>query len=102
MTEPDRFRTLIGAYVTASLDPDERVEVERHLRGCGDCRDEPALLAPLPAILRRLPPPGESCPCDAAIRDAMEPRQGTEHARLALAAASSLRCRRRSRVDEAG
>ncbi len=52
MTEPDRFRTLIGAYVTASLDPEERADLEQHLRGCVGCREELALLAPLPAILR--------------------------------------------------
>ncbi len=95
MTEPDRFRTLIGAYVTASLDPEERADLEQHLRGCVGCREELALLAPLPAILRRLPPPTGHHPFDADIPEAMGAHRRTEHARLAAAAASAVHHRRR-------
>lgn len=95
MTEPDRFRTLIGAYVTAGLDPEERADLEQHLRGCVGCREELALLAPLPAILRRLPPPTGRHPFDADIPEVMGAHRRTEHARLAAAAASAVHHRRR-------
>ena len=98
MTEPDRFRTLIGAYVTASLDPEERADLEQHLRGCVGCREELALLAPLPAILRRLPPPTGRHPFDADIPEVMGAHRRTEHARLAAAAASAVHRRRRARA----
>lgn len=97
MTEPDHFRTLIGAYVTASLDPEERADLEQHLRGCVGCREELALLAPLPAILRRLPPPSWRHSFDAAIPEVTGAHRRTEHARLAAAAASAVRRRRRRR-----
>ncbi len=59
MTEGDRFRTLIGAYVTGILDASERADLEAHLRECEACRQELAFIAPLPAILRRVPPPSQ-------------------------------------------
>jgi hypothetical protein len=58
----DEIKELLGAYALDAVDPDERTEVEAHLPGCEDCRDEvrehlevashlsPALLEP-PAAL---------------------------------------------------
>jgi predicted lipoprotein with Yx(FWY)xxD motif len=43
----------LGVYVTGSIAPPDRAAVVRHLAGCGDCRDELASLASLPALLRR-------------------------------------------------
>lgn len=44
----------LGAYVVGALDPRERADVEAHLGLCPACRDELALLAPLPGLLSRL------------------------------------------------
>lgn len=49
----DEYRHGLGAYVTGSLDPTERAEMESHLAGCSSCRDELSLLSPLPAALLR-------------------------------------------------
>jgi anti-sigma factor RsiW len=45
------WREELGAFVLDQLDPDERAAVQAHLDGCGDCRAELALLAPLAEIL---------------------------------------------------
>lgn len=52
--EHHELRERLGAYVLGALDPDERIEVEHHLDGCGPCRDELARLSPLPSLLDRL------------------------------------------------
>ena len=49
-----RMRTALGAYVVGALDPAERAEVDAHLAGCSACRDELALVAPLPPVLGRI------------------------------------------------
>jgi Putative zinc-finger len=43
-----------GAYVLGALAPAERAAFERHLGGCGTCRESVAALAVLPGLLRRL------------------------------------------------
>ncbi|MGE5289317.1 MAG: zf-HC2 domain-containing protein [Micromonosporaceae bacterium] len=47
-------RQALGVYVVGAIDPAERAFVDRHLAGCGECRDELAGLAGLPALLGRV------------------------------------------------
>ena len=46
----------LGAYVLGALEPDERAQVEEHLRGCGSCSAELAEFQGLPALLDRVRP----------------------------------------------
>ena len=48
-------RQSLGIYVLGAIDPAERAEVDAHLTGCADCRQELAGLAGLPALLGRVP-----------------------------------------------
>lgn len=57
MTDHEEFRQRLGAYAVGALDPTERTETDLHLSDCPTCRRELSLLAPLPGLLRRLPPP---------------------------------------------
>jgi hypothetical protein len=57
MTEPmdcAETRLSLGVYVLGAIDPAERAQVDAHLAGCRDCRDELAGLAGLPALLSRV------------------------------------------------
>ena len=64
-------RQALGVYVVGAIDPAERAFVDRHLTGCGECRDELAGLAGLPALLGRVTlEEVERGPADA---DAMPP-----------------------------
>jgi len=47
-------RQALGVYVVGAIEPSERSLVDRHLVGCGECRDELAGLAGLPALLGRV------------------------------------------------
>jgi anti-sigma factor RsiW len=47
-------RQSLGVYVLGAIDPAERSQVDAHLAGCRDCRDELAGLAGLPALLARV------------------------------------------------
>lgn len=51
-TDHDRLRELLGPYVLGGLDPGDRAALEAHLSTCSTCRDELALYAGLPALLR--------------------------------------------------
>jgi putative zinc finger protein len=44
----------VGAYLLGALDPQEQVEMERHLVGCEDCRQELIDVAHLPGLMHRL------------------------------------------------
>jgi anti-sigma-K factor RskA len=57
---------LTAAYALDALDPDERAEYERHLRGCERCRQELAQLGPTAGVLAYAAPPA---PPPAALRD---------------------------------
>jgi hypothetical protein len=46
-------RLLLGSYVLGLASDLDRLAVERHLEGCGRCRDEVASLAALPALLHQ-------------------------------------------------
>ena len=50
------YRELLGVYVVGAIEPQERAAVDEHLAQCYECREELAGLAPLPALLRRVPP----------------------------------------------
>jgi putative zinc finger protein len=49
------IRHLLGVYVVGAIEPAERAIVDTHLAHCTDCREELASLAPLPALLGRVP-----------------------------------------------
>ncbi len=57
MSDPScrTFRELLGVYVVGALEPGERAAVDAHLNQCYECREELARLAPLPALLHRVP-----------------------------------------------
>lgn len=52
MTEHEKYREWVGAYLLGALEPAERSELEGHLAGCEPCRAEVVALAPLPGLLR--------------------------------------------------
>lgn len=56
------IRVELGVYVLGAIAPADRAKVVRHLAACERCREELAGLAPLPALLRRLPPEAVSEP----------------------------------------
>jgi len=71
-------RQALGVYVLGAIDPAERSQVDRHVTGCRECRDELAGLAGLPALLSRVSADeigrisredAESLPADAAPPD---------------------------------
>jgi anti-sigma-K factor RskA len=53
----DRFRDLTAAHVLGALDPEDRIELEDHLRDCQRCRADTIDFAPLPALLGLIDPP---------------------------------------------
>ncbi len=57
MSDPScrSFRELLGVYVVGAIEPGERAAVDTHLNQCSECREELATLAPLPALLHRVP-----------------------------------------------
>ncbi|MGW2083969.1 anti-sigma factor family protein [Streptomyces sp. NPDC001880] len=66
-TDHDDVRMLIGAYVLGGLGETDRRVLESHLPTCQECRDELALSAPLPGLLRRAP--GMPAPRPPAARE---------------------------------
>lgn len=54
-TDCNDIRQLLGVYVVGAIGPADRAVVDIHLVHCADCRDELAGLAPLPALLGRVP-----------------------------------------------
>jgi len=86
----------LGAYVVGALDPRERADVEAHLAHCPMCRDELAMLAPLPGLMSRLtveeavsgPPPVDDAMLERLLTAASRDRRVAAHRRwLAVAAA---------------
>lgn len=53
----DERRHLLGGYVLGGLSADDRAEIEAHLAGCAECRDELAAFSPIPGLLGRTPEP---------------------------------------------
>jgi len=96
-------RIALGAYLLEALDPAEAVEVRSHLAGCAACRDELALLAPLPGVLSRLgargslampapaaPPPVPSAPPGLLERTVAEIGRRRRSLRLRLRIAAGF------------
>jgi len=54
MTDHDELRLSLGSYLTGSLGPAARAELEGHLKLCEACRAELVELAALPGLLGRL------------------------------------------------
>ena len=104
MTDCDRLRYDIGAYVLGALEADDSERVRRHLHECPECVAELDMLAPLPELLtiaggakaaqeEPLPAAFEERLLDAYARDrAAEPPRRTRRRRLP-------RLRRRLRVQ---
>ena len=57
MSDPScrRYRELLGVYVVGAIEPGERAALDAHLGQCYECREELAGLAPLTALLHRVP-----------------------------------------------
>lgn len=49
------IRAELGVYVLGAIEPDDRAQVDRHLKTCPRCREELAGLAGLPGLLRSMP-----------------------------------------------
>ncbi|HET7312429.1 MAG TPA: zf-HC2 domain-containing protein [Mycobacteriales bacterium] len=91
----------LGAYVVGALDHAERAEIEAHLAHCPMCRDELAMLAPLPGLMSRLTadeavagPPALDAHGSAAMLDRLLAAAATERRRASrgrwLAAAAAV------------
>lgn len=92
MNRPRQTCDSLGAFVTGSLSAAERAEMERHVRSCDACQHELVRLAPLPALLRRLPPP------DVEASDPVAGSSpGDQADRRLVAGVRRLRRRRRAR-----
>ncbi len=91
----------LGVLLVGALDPDERADVEEHLRGCPSCAATLAELAPLPGLLSRVEYPELALtgpPADVIERVVAAARAGAPTAPDELAAAR----RRRWKAASAG
>lgn len=80
---------LLSAYLDGELSPEDRVGVDAHLAGCGDCRDELGGIAGARAAVRALPmlePPPGLMPTPAATALRRYPRHRLAWAAAAVAA----------------
>ena len=92
MTEHERHRDDVAAYLLGALNEDERGAFERHLRECDECQDEFDRLQPaaeaLPASVQQLPPPPG---LKARLMAEVDPRpRRIPRAPLAVAAATLI------------
>jgi anti-sigma factor RsiW len=57
MSDPScrAYRELLGVYVVGAIEPGERALLDAHLSQCYECREELAGLAPLTALMHRVP-----------------------------------------------
>ena len=57
MSDPScrTYRELLGVYVVGAIEPAERALLDEHLSQCYECREELAGLAPLTALMHRVP-----------------------------------------------
>jgi len=89
------LRFALGAYVLGALEPAERADVESHLAGCAECRDELAELAGLPGLLGRIdlaeaiaPPTAPPAMLDRLLAATREDRRTARRWRIVAAAAA--------------
>jgi len=54
MTDHEELRRSLGSYLLGALGPGQRREVDAHLAGCAECREELLAYAALPGLLSRL------------------------------------------------
>ena len=90
MTDHDRHRDDVGAYLLGAMNDLERQAFERHLRDCEECREELERLRPaaeaLPGSVEQLaPPPG----LKKRLMAEVEPQRRTPNRSL-LAVAAAL------------
>ncbi len=57
MNRPNPTCDSLGAYAVGALSATERTAMEHHIKACDSCQAELIVITPLPALLRRLPPP---------------------------------------------
>lgn len=97
MTEHEKFRADLGAYLLGALSAEERVALEAHLEGCAGCRAERDDLLPVAGMLgdlRRSAPQAaraEPVPAglDARVLTRLE-REGAHELRTAWARRAGL------------
>lgn len=71
----DRLRDLLPAHALGALDPEERREVEEHLAGCAECREELAGWGPtLEGLAESAPPVRPSAEVRAGLLSRIESR----------------------------
>jgi anti-sigma factor RsiW len=77
MSGPEHMHEDVGAYLLGALDEHERVEFERHLAGCAECRDEVERLRPaVEAMPRSVEPLAAPPGLKAAVMQAVEEEGG--------------------------
>ena len=76
----------VTAYVDEALAPAERAEVEAHLAGCRECRDQADEERELRGRLRALAAPPPPPQVEARVRRSLRPRPGAARWLLPLAA----------------
>ncbi|MGH1562839.1 anti-sigma factor family protein [Mumia sp. DW29H23] len=94
------YEHLDGAYVLGSLSTAERLEFERHLAGCAECRRAVQELAGLPGLLAKVPadvwdPPEREEPLPESLRPnvvalATRQRRRRRWASVGIAAAAAV------------
>jgi|SRR5215204_2971324 len=89
----DRFEELLGPYVLGELSVEEERELEHHLAGCPECRDELASARQTHALLQELaaggPPPELKTRVMARMRGEI-PGRSRDRWRLWVPAAAAL------------
>lgn len=93
-SDPERLQEDLAAYVLGALDPQEANALERHLEGCGSCRERLSWLHPaldlLPASVEQVSPP------DSLRQNLMATVRAEAEAQAPVAAAARPRRERRS------
>lgn len=84
-----QVRELLGVYVVGAIEPADRMITDQHLSTCRSCREELAGLAPLPALLRRVPLAEAEQIALAESASASSPQSGSPGGGMALSADES-------------
>jgi len=70
---PDAFTEVLGAYALDAVDPDERVEIERHLAQCPRCRAEVVAHREVAALLSQAGAPAPDGVWDRIVAELTPP-----------------------------